>query len=583
VQAASGAPGARGPARRDRVLALLAGVLLFALGLAAWRFLVVPASESAAPDAPLSHADAPAAAWGSDARPAKGRDEAAPEAATEPSLVPPGDAPPRVSESRGELVQVAVLVRHEGNQEPVADCEFFYFENSAEREHQLDYFALRRGLDALELGRLGRRARTDAEGHATLACEPGKLVGVAVAPGFWGYGQVRVARPAGEKLPATLIVECVPAAYLRVQVVDAASTPQHGVVVRMEREDPAYFEFAMCSATTRGPDGIAELGPLEGPPATWKLFIDGAFPESEVVELDLRSPPAEPVRLVLPGHGQVEVRLAYPGGVPFAGGAGVDLGPLGGRSAHEGVDIGAGRVRFERVGLGLTLRAHVYVPGLWELNRDVEFAGPRNAGETVVCEVELDPAQPCLVGRAVDPDGRPLRFHDLELKLAFEGPVLHPELELTTSTDTAGRFAVSLAARTVSKVHTMLFVRDRSEERPLAAWRELDLGPRTNDVGTWKLLAPELLAGGTTVGLGGAAVGSRSVELVTPERRLGLGFALSCTSDEQGRFELLGWCTEPTVKILAGVRGARLRDPITVAKGRTDVPLRLAAAAQLRD
>ena len=566
--------------RRGQGKLVLWPVALGLLGLLTWLVVEQPRTEPTTPstaEAPPSlPADSsaptgPSAPVGTDPVASPGPLQTPPDQ----GLPPPEALPTRVGESRGELVEVEVRVRWEESELPIPGAEILCIENFRGIEGELEHVIAKRGFDVAMLSGFGRRARADEQGIAKVACKVGDLLVLSFGESHQGFGDAILV----SGRPEQVVVECGPASSLAVQVVDREDRPRQGILVRAQQADTRFLTLGAASAPTQGSQGIATLAPLAGTSGVWKIWIDGLFPAAEVVQVDLRESGPRPVRLVLQECGAVEVRFAYSDGTPYGGSAEVELEcdePTTEPMTEE-MEIGSGFVRFPRVALGLQLRVVVATA---DQPRKFELAGPVREGETVVCPVPMDPARPTLRARVVDPEGRALRFHDLELVLTSEGPGSEADLSLSTTTDAVGRFAVTVELPLGEPLRAALLVRDDFDSRPLGAWREFKIAPRDNDLGTWTLTPPVLLAAGTTVDADGRPLGPRSVELVNPKRRLGLGFALPCQSDEQGRFELVGWCSEPTIHILAGVRGARLRLPIQIESGAVGVTLSLPAASQ---
>lgn len=588
-------------------LAILGAALVVGLALFLLREPPQRGVQLGSEDAIAREADTPGrepARAGARDEPTRGSGDPAAAERGAPGTETESAAPQRVAQSRGTLSRVTILVRRAGEEAPIPGAELLCFEDLETSEHELEALIFGRGFDGTAFGRLAIRAHADDQGRAEIACVPGKLVVLAIGDDYFGMDGAAVAAPsaAGAAEPASVVVDCKRTSSLRVQVVDASGRPCPGVRVLAEKVRREMFELSNVSAVTVGAEATAVLRPLADPESSWSVSIDGLYPRAEAVLVDLASPPPQPIRLVLSEHGAVEVRIAHADGLPYLGSVRVELTPLdepataavtsgSGRefaaaqqpALMQRIELGAGRTRFEHVGLGRRLRARLDfgIPGDAPSLR--EFDGPTTPGEVVEIDLAVDPAFPTLVGRLLDPEGRPLRHAGFELRLAYEGPVTDPEAALGVATDAVGRFGVRLYQRVQHPLRTLAFARTRDDRAPLGAFRAFELVPGTNDLGDWRLAPPELLASGTTIGLVGEPVGSRSVEFVDPERRPSLGHGLECVSDEQGRFELFGWTTEPHIELLAGVRGARLRQPIRVPKGTRDVLLPLPAASQVRD
>ncbi|MEO6711240.1 MAG: hypothetical protein ABI054_11475 [Planctomycetota bacterium] len=391
----------------------------------------------------------------------------------------------------------------------------------------------------------------------------------------WGGDEFEIAPGDSE----TKTIDCENRMFVRVQVVDTSGKPRSGIPVLMKRKKPQFLFDTTLAATTAGTQGLAELGPADlEPNSEYFLNLAGAFPESLRVLIDLRSLPAEPIQLVMPAFGSLEIRILNSDGTRFLGSGDVRLESDQDRLAlapfpAELLDIDSGRAVFERVALGLKLNARIELSGR-ERSLTTQGKGPEKEGQTVVLEARLEATLPTFTGRADGPRG-PLRFHELECIGAVQGKWGSKQFTQRVTTDESGRFALTLQEELPGGGEGTLLVRDTSETRPLGAVRSIDVKQAGNPLGAWRLEEPRLLASGYVVDeTGDPAV--RAVELVNPESILGIAWAVQTLSDDTGGFELRGWCSESKLKILAGVRGASGRYPIQVDQGATGVVLSLA-------
>ncbi|HUR26924.1 MAG TPA: hypothetical protein VM509_01950, partial [Planctomycetota bacterium] len=469
-----------------------------------------------------------------------------------------------------------LLVRREDDLSPIAQCEILYFTGSEEARYK---GAFRHdGFDLEVLRREGRHAVTGTDGRVRLACESGDVVVLAVSPTH--FGGDRFDFTAEDKQLSTL--DCKRISFVRVQVLDGAEHACAGVRV-VARRGESDFEFPL-SVVTRAPDGAGNLGPLWVEDGSATVAIDGLFQEAVETKFELSAPPVEPIRLTLPAHGSVEVRLRYPDGKPYAGTAIVlletsreTLRSSGNGQRH--VAIGEGRATFAHVGLGLELRAKVRL-GEREAEVEAVGAGPRSEKENAVIDVKLDPAHLVVTGRLVDGAGVALRNHQFELHGDVRGTGSARSVVAAIESDDVGRFAFTRENFVEPGERAVFVLFDTSEERPIGCIGELDAVPGTNSVGTLTMQPPELLARGTVIDEGGASAEARNVELVQSDRPFGVGWAIPTRSARGGAFELRGWSNEETLTILAGNRGARVRQPITVVRGATDVVLPLGLAGR---
>ncbi|HTF90083.1 MAG TPA: hypothetical protein VK843_16835 [Planctomycetota bacterium] len=553
--------------RRSWLLALIVGAMLVALACALWIGL-----HGRTPNSGVEVARDP-----STSESVPSREDVSPSPIPAPKDPPtqPGLAEPvrvgrqEIERDHGEQVAVEILVLRKTEQSPITGCEVLYFEG-ADFETSLVQRMFGRGFNLAEMRLVGRRAITDDSGRVRILVEAGRLVTMAITPQESGGEDFDVVPGQNE----SRTIHCEPAVFVRAQVIDSSGKPRSGVDLSINRKVQRVLDFGF-SATTSGREGIAELGPLKANDGEYVVSLTGAFPESLRVVVDLSSLPKEPIQLVLPAQGSIEVRVLNPDGSRFEGEAEVSLESAQDRVAlennpSESISIGSGVAVFKCVGLGLSLNARVTIPWL-EPDLEVRGQGPQVGGTRVVLEARLAVTHATLTGRAESEQG-PLKFHELECVGAVQGTWGSRQFQLNVITDESGKFALTLKDELPGDGEGTLLVRDIDEKRPLGAVRSIEVKRAGNPLGLWLLQEPRLLASGRVVDENGQPV-PRAVELVDPARALGIGRALLCDSDDLGAFELRGWSNELTINILAGSRGAAVRQPITVAQGATDVVL----------
>ncbi len=467
---------------------------------------------------------------------------------------------------------IEILVRTEEDAVPMAHCEVLYIDAGGEAEFEMSQLIKRRGLDMGEIRRVGNHALTDDAGRVRLPCTGSRIYAMALS-------ETRAGLESFDTDPATQgrVIDCSPICFVRAQVVDVHGRPQRGIPVCVTRKHAGLFEVD-STGTTRGADAIAELGPIENDEnEVLVLRIAGVLCAGAEVEVEPKSLPRQPIRLVLPAHGSLEVRLVEADGTRFAGEAEVELGACDGAddsvpARSERVTIRSGSALFENVGLGLELQAAVSIPG-HDLTYAVRGPGPRSEGEKALLELRLGSSSLTLTGRALDVEHRPMRFRELRLVGAIERPQGALQFSRQAGSDAVGNFAVQFDNCELERGMATLLIVHESEPHALGAVKSLAVQRGSNELGAWILAPAELLASGRVVDSFGAFSPGAHIELVNPERALGIGWAEPAQSDEQARFELRGWSSETTLSILAGARGAKQREPIAVAKGSTDVLL----------
>ncbi len=219
-------------------------------------------------------------------------------------------------------------------------------------------------------------------------------------------------------------LELTPDVTLQVQVVDGAGKPVAGVRVGVQRQAPLAtgdlsprLSHVEAVAITQEPDGLATFVHLHhrSPDlllaGSWAVVgIEGALAPAVRVDFDPRTPPAEPVRLVLPPTGRLVVLVQDAHGGPMPDER-VYLTPIVARSS-DGRDVLAqrisvmskqGRGEFPHVGLDLDLQVEAW-PQEWP-RTELRQPGPRTAGEEVVVTLRFDQRHPVLTGRLIDASG----------------------------------------------------------------------------------------------------------------------------------------------------------------------------------
>ncbi|MDF1800745.1 MAG: sigma-70 family RNA polymerase sigma factor, partial [Planctomycetota bacterium] len=210
---------------------------------------------------------------------------------------------------------------------------------------------------------------------------------------------------------------------VRVRVRGATGQLASGVPVKLAAEASRggsnSFLVSVSTGITDAATGIAELVlPAHGAQMadTMPLVVALGYP----MDIPVTAPvfidrlPSEPIELVLPSTGEVEVRVER-GGIPAPDGTLVRLGEAGGAgsSLFEGSMVfGAtenGVVRLGPVGLGGMLRVEAAAPGLVHAE-GLDFEAPTLHGQLVHVELSLEREARVLAGSLLDwddsvPDG----------------------------------------------------------------------------------------------------------------------------------------------------------------------------------
>jgi len=244
--------------------------------------------------------------------------------------------------------------------------------------------------------------------------------------GLWGRVQVKP-----EQLDAefVLVIELSSAIHLEVLVLDERRTPAADVPIAYRALRNGIGRSLQEARS--GTDGIARLRHLQE-----EVFRHGSSDYEHVVAIGLPfastvqaafdpyDPPREPIVLVLPATGTVEVELLNAEGAPYTDRLSValqrqmptaDRSRFGGGSGMINQDylglrwerVKDGVARFERVGLGLILECGSSFERSRELTSIIGF-GPARAGETVRLVLQQTQPNPEFTGRLLQSDGAPL-------------------------------------------------------------------------------------------------------------------------------------------------------------------------------
>jgi len=252
-----------------------------------------------------------------------------------------------------------------------------------------------------------------AYGERHVADAAGRVRVAAAGRGAWAFAcqgdrwALHAVRGRQTSWPSSLMLR--PERGLDVQALDSRGCPVAGVPVKLE-----WFDLKECgNATdqyrsewidhTAGANGLARI-----PHRSWlernvetndlgwraprehfavRLAIPGAVPDRFL--LDPREPHLEPIRLILPETGSVEVRVLGKGDRLISRTVTVRLS-----GECDGDDVlaqgGGGTVRFGHVAVGGQVSARVEVPGSdWAVAR-ATGQGPRAAGDSAVLLVRLN-------------------------------------------------------------------------------------------------------------------------------------------------------------------------------------------------
>lgn len=552
--------------RRAPLLLTLAIVLVLLAGGAWWL--------QGDPEAPLwtSSAAPPVAAAAS---PADGSDAATHGAdLTRTTAASPSAATPDGSVPRARLASlhgVPLRVVHAEDETPIPAAEVWWFSAATEEalEEQVRAFALRGEL-APQLRALGRTpVRADESGRLVLPASPREFQHASARSGdLSGMVKLWPSLHHGEEL-----LRLQRTASVTVRVLTSGGEPAVGARVGWEVQDrssgvvPVAATWRLTDARGEAvlrdvPSSRLEQVPPQG--TSWWITVLEPFEPRIRVACDAEHPPATPVVLQLPPHGEVIVTATDARGDPATDGTVAYLHAAAWNWRYpphaSRLPLQDGRVRFPFVGVGLDLEAGADVEQAHRF-ATTRQVGPRSKGEVVTIPIRPSAAGVQLTGRIVaDADllvGRTwesdLRIHqpDGEMRGDFGGPV-----RLRAD----GSFTYSLREewlRHAGRAEFALLPDDPSRGVQRMSLTELDWPPPqgVTDLGELILSHELLVAGrvmdawghpvpGLPLRIAGVQPSSRATPLVYPI------LATRLLTDEQGRFQVFGRWPERADRIL---------------------------------
>ncbi len=378
-------------------------------------------------------------------------------------------------------------------------------------------------LDFTERVRVaGELARTDQAGELVIRALPSGSRIVAWDGALLAFHDVR------EDEASPIVLELAVDRTLLVRVLDTSGKPCANVPVLLEVQDGRnVFPW---KARTAAPQGLATFrhigvgSALDSRSAAGTVSIDAPLAQPEEATFRFQDWPEEPLELRLVEHGSVVVEVVDEAGKPVPSlMRGVTLSVqrpqaigavLYGRQRIE-QQVVDGRVRFEPVGLGLTLEAALDA----RPERDqasTTFAGPIRAGEEVVARLVLPEPRVGLIFRVLNDRGELLtkRSFESEVTRALAGSSI-TGAPLSYESDGEGRLRIPLF-ETWSEGMTLtlgLKHRDPSSGETLEAGLDVsrELPPGEVDLGDVVLRPPNVLVAGRVIDGAGAPVVSAQI------------------------------------------------------------------------
>ncbi len=257
--------------------------------------------------------------------------------------------------------------------------------------------------------------------------------GTTVAARAEAATDAAAATPVQASAPPTPELE--PVRDLAVRVVDATGAPIVGATVVIWSGDGGAAREVL-SEQTMEPDGevrfvnlAAEVDRSWGNSKSIAVGLELAGETKIVRPLDADALPVEPVVLVAPAHGRLDVRFVDAAGAPYLLDEWVHLtpyyvDPLQPRDRRRGARIGAyprqsATASFPIVEPGVELRFEVYENGIRRgVERELEPFAP---GEVRAIEVVLGETLPHVIGRIVDEAGAPIPVYSVDVEFEPDG------------------------------------------------------------------------------------------------------------------------------------------------------------------
>jgi hypothetical protein len=443
-------------------------------------------------------------------------------------------------------------------------------------------------IEALLAGGSPIERRTDDTGRARVPAPNGPVVAIARSGDRFGCAGVH------DTGVDRVRIRIGPDWSLPIQVVDSAGRPVVGVPVAL-RQRGAWRIDEPVVVRTEAPDGIGRVPHAGARIAAsaangiWLAAVQAVLREPLEREIDPSVTPSEPVVLVLPETGSVDVQVLEADGQPYSDLAQVHLAAAGPGPAGEpaaAISRG-GRARYDFVELGLDLRASANRLRSGPGRAEATGPGPRAAGESIALTLRLGGSGTVLQARVVTPDGAPVATRDLHA--ALRDPT--DSMAFLVRTDADGRIRFDLATHVANRGALTLTVRDPLDGRAaLGATVPAGTPPGIHDLGELVLGSAPLLSAGAVVDAQGAPVPRAAIRLQVRELRERNGeqilrwqtlYDFVARSGPDGRFELRGELDAAQPILVSARRNGYVADGVECRVGQSDVCLVLARGGRI--
>lgn len=404
----------------------------------------------------------------------------------------------------------------------------------------------------------GVERTADASGRLRITVpHEGPTAVVARSGELWGRESI------DEDIEGTVRIQLERDATLVVQVIDAAGTPLPGIKVEIRRSNSAW-SYPVTDRETADPDGVARFQHVQEilvrnslGASSWKVGVEGALDPWVQEPIDPDALPAEPVTLVLPATGAVELRVFDESGALLEGDGKATLGVVRkgeprklspfSSQGRQRVDrpVEDGVARFPVVGLGCELELAAHRAGS-NVDTHVYGIGPTAPGQTVQFELQLGTDHPVVRLRALGEDRAPLVRAKLAARIDYMSRHMQNANELSVVTGDDGMVNLDLEGHWAEGTERKLTLQQGPREQPegtavLDLSRKLENG--LNDLGDVVLGAAPVFVAGRVVDASGAGV--PGAKLLLRHRSQGrswwdLEYDFDQEADEAGFFEVRG-------------------------------------------
>lgn len=577
--------------RRGRLALLLLGALGLALAVLWLRRSVA----SVAPSEPAAQTQAPLAETGARIRVAE----------VESGRRPTGADRDEDGQHAGMLADpvaiprepIDVLVLDAITHEPAAGAEVRWANDAelglpahpAEFGVWYDFGRIDRRVEPVLSPKVGRLATADEHGIARIDTRifPGRVSAI--------LGERSGSVDVGERTTSPIWVYLTEQRVIPIQVVDGAGVPVPGVPVSL-REAPVIDESSELWLGVTDESGLlrAELAkPRKPDSAGWTVYACLEIPLDRPVSarVDLRTPPTEPLKLVLPPCGSVVVGVREEGGrtahrytVTLRGAPSREIiAPDSDAHRFETDIVHDGAAHFPFVGLGLD----VY-PAASRTNDYVQMRrrGPRAAGEVVRVDLELAGNEPEVTGRFLTDAGEPLRERLVQIVFHSEqgARFLYP---IVTDPDGRFRFFASVPERPglTGSLLAMPIGIGPGEGGAVQTVIDAEKLDVAHDLGDLFVVPPRVIGAGLVVDDVGEPVPWPQVAVFAPSTGSENGWypndRLRSTPHADGTFEIRASTEFARVRVLARAPFRAESDPVEFEPGARDVRLVTARGCQI--